>query len=167
MSYEINLTEAREKITTLAVSAGSIARENFRSEELEIVKRGGVDIVTETDQVINRFLMEGFVSSFPGMEVMAEESYDDDNPYHQAEFLIIVDDLDGSKNFSKRIPHFAVSIALARMQRVLLGVVYKPMTDELYWVQEGVEGAWLNSKRIKVSGVDNLKEATFACDWVA
>lgn len=168
MKYEIDLNEARDKVVDLAVRAGNIARESFSSSGLSIIKRGGVEVVTEVDQALDDFLVKRLKNSFPGTEVMAEESYEPGNQRSaENEFLWIADPLDGSKNYSKGIPYFAVSIALARRQRTVLGVIYKPLTDELYWAQQGVEGAWLNGRQINVSDIGNLEEATFACDWVA
>ena len=69
----------------------------------------------------------------------------------------IVDSLNGSKNFSHGIPHWAVSIALEEDQQIVAGVVYDATRDELFWSEKGI-GAYLNDTRLRVSERRHLSD---------
>ena len=73
----------------------------------------------------------------------------------------IVDPLDGTVNYSRRIPFFCTSIAVRQAGEEVLGVIYAPIFGELYVAEKG-GGAWLNGERIRVSEVANLSEAIIA-----
>lgn len=73
----------------------------------------------------------------------------------------IIDPLDGTANYSRGIPHYCVSIALQETERLQVGVVYDPITDELFTARAG-GGAYLNGQPIHVSSVDTLADATVA-----
>ena len=70
----------------------------------------------------------------------------------------IIDPLDGTTNFLHSIPHFAISVALERGGDIVAGLVYNPVQDELFWAERG-HGAFLNDRRLRVSGRKNLGEA--------
>ena len=74
----------------------------------------------------------------------------------------IIDPLDGTTNFLHGLPHFAISIGLERDRQPYAGVVYNPVTDELFYAEKG-DGAYLNDARIRVSGRRDLTECLFAC----
>jgi hypothetical protein len=73
----------------------------------------------------------------------------------------IVDPLDGTTNFLHGIPHFAISIALERDGEPFAGVIYSPIQDEMYAAERG-SGAFLNGRRLRVSGRRRLEESLFA-----
>ena len=96
--------------------------------------------------------------AFPDHVVLAEEgggSISEDVP------TWIVDPLDGSVNYSRRIPFFCTSIAMREAGEEILGVIYTPIFDELYVAEKG-KGALLNDERIRVSNVDKLSDAIIA-----
>jgi len=82
---------------------------------------------------------------------MAEES---SNSYQKTEYLWIIDPLDGTTNFIHGFPVVAVSIALMHKGNIVIGVVYDPTRDELFYAEQG-SGAFLNENRIKVSSIKN------------
>jgi myo-inositol-1(or 4)-monophosphatase len=73
-----------------------------------------------------------------------------------------VDPLDGTTNFLHGIPQFAVSIGLERDGTLIAGLVYNPITDEMYLAERG-KGAFLNDKRIRVAGRRSMQDAVVAC----
>jgi myo-inositol-1(or 4)-monophosphatase len=73
----------------------------------------------------------------------------------------IIDPLDGTTNFLHGIPQFAISIALERDGEPFAGVIYNPITDEMFWGEKG-KGAHLNDRRLRVSGRDQMADAVFA-----
>lgn len=68
-------------------------------------------------------------------------------------------------NFSRKNPHFAISVALVDNGKPKLGVVYVPMTQDMYWAQEDKNGAFLNREQVHVSSTQELREVVIACDW--
>jgi myo-inositol-1(or 4)-monophosphatase len=82
------------------------------------------------------------------------------------EWRWVVDPLDGTTNFLHGIPHWAISVGIekrldAGRSEIMAGVIYNPASDELFWAEKGV-GAFLNDKRLRVSGRREMKEAVFA-----
>ena len=78
----------------------------------------------------------------------------------------MVDPLDGTTNFLHGIPHWAVSVGIekrtgADTSEVVAGVIYNPAADEMFWAERGM-GAFLNDRRLRVSGRRDLREAVFA-----
>ncbi|MEM9810995.1 MAG: inositol monophosphatase family protein, partial [Pseudomonadota bacterium] len=76
----------------------------------------------------------------------------------------IVDPLDGTTNFLHGIPQFCISIGLERDREPFAGVVYAPVFDELYYAEKGF-GAFINDKRLRVSGRDDMSEALVGCGF--
>jgi len=75
-----------------------------------------------------------------------------------------VDPLDGTFNFAKRIPHFAVSIGVIKNGRTIAGAIYDPILDEMFTAKRG-GGAHMNGKRIKVSAATALRNASIIFEW--
>ena len=69
--------------------------------------------------------------------------------------------MDGTANFLHGIPHFSISIALERDGEPVAGVIYEPITDQMFWAEKG-QGAFLNGRRIRVSARRRLEESLFA-----
>jgi myo-inositol-1(or 4)-monophosphatase len=78
-----------------------------------------------------------------------------------AEHVWVVDPLDGTMNFVRGVPFFAVNIALARAGEVIAGVTYIPMMDEMFWAEAG-GGAFLNGQPIRVAKTERLEDAVLA-----
>ena len=73
----------------------------------------------------------------------------------------IVDPLDGTTNFLHGVPHFAVSVALERRGELVAGVIYDPIKDEMFCAEKGA-GAYLNDRRLRVSGRSDLASCLIA-----
>ncbi len=139
-----------------ARAGGNAALEGF-GKATEAKAKDISDIVTRWDIEAERRVIETIKARFPDHEIMAEES----GVQGENEFVWIIDPLDGTKNFYRGLGVFATSVALAWGARLVLGVIYDPVNDELYWAQEG-EGAWLNNSRIWVSEHPSLQGAFLA-----
>jgi myo-inositol-1(or 4)-monophosphatase len=92
----------------------------------------------------------------PDHAILGEEGVRGDQG---SEYQWIIDPIDGTVNFFYNIPHFAVSIALRREGKILVGVIYDPMRDEMWSVKEGAP-ALLNGQPISVSARTSLAEST-------
>lgn len=114
--------------------------------------KGRNNLVTETDLQAEAAIIGYLTQKMPEIPIMTEET----ESSHSLRFdtlCWVVDPLDGTTNFAHRFPHFATSIALMREGRPLVGAVYAPMMNELFYAIQG-QGAWLNRHPITVSGTN-------------
>jgi len=140
-----------------ASEAGQMLRQNMENAR-EISYKGIVDLVTNFDNQAQQMIFMRLSSSFPEHDFLAEEGLSREKG---AEFRWIFDPLDGTTNYAHRFPVFCVAIALEQKGESLLGVVYDPMREEMFWAVRG-KGAFLNEKRIQVSSVDDLDRSLIA-----
>jgi myo-inositol-1(or 4)-monophosphatase len=124
----------------------------------KISYKGRINIVTDVDRTAEGMIIKKILSSFPRHSVLSEEAGQTGWP---SRYRWIIDPLDGTTNFAHSFPFFSVSIALEDDGRVILGVVYDPMRDELFTAECG-KGARLNNKRIEVSAARRLSESFLA-----
>jgi len=134
-----------------ALEAGKILREEY-ARPPEIKYKGDVDLVTQADKRSEQAIVDRLSKYFPAHAIAAEEGLGKD---HDAEYRWHVDPLDGTTNFAHGYPCFSVSIALAQSDKVLAGVVYNPIYEELFAAARGL-GATLNGKKISASKVSTL-----------
>jgi myo-inositol-1(or 4)-monophosphatase len=144
----------RDAAAELARAAGAILREGHgRTHAPE--RKGRIDLVTEYDRRSERLVLDGLRRRFPGDAVLAEES-----GAHAGDGQLrwIVDPLDGTTNFAHNYPFFCVSIAAEAAGRLVAGVVYDPIRDELFAAAAG-HGAFRNGEPIRVSDVERVEDA--------
>ena len=122
---------------------------------LQVRYKGVVDLVTEADELSERFIIRALRERFPSHAVLAEESGASSPDPGTCRHRWLVDPLDGTTNFAHGYPIFAVSMALEVDRVVMLGVVYVPALRELYVAERGT-GATLNGEPINVSSTDDL-----------
>jgi myo-inositol-1(or 4)-monophosphatase len=117
--------------------------------------KNGQELVTEVDAKAEQIIRKTLASRFRHHGFLGEES---GSSASSSVYLWIADPIEGTVNFSRGIHRYAISLALARGKHVLLGVVYNPITNELFTAKkEG--GAYLNGKRIHVSKRAELFQA--------
>lgn len=166
MSNIGNLTEARKYLIDLVLQASEILKKYFASGQYSSRRKQGVDFTTQADEEVDVFLRENIAKKYPQTNFLTEETAPDDySSLKEADNLWVIDPLDGTINFSRKHPNFAISIGLVDKAVPKLGVVYVPMINNLYWAQADQEGAFLNRERINVSATDDLGESILACDW--
>ncbi len=155
--------ENTEKLLEIAKEAAYEAGEiqlSFLGKNKKIeFKSSDSDLVTEADRQSEQKIMSILSANFPGHDIFGEET--GCHREHDSEYLWIIDPLDGTTNFTHNFPHFAVSIGLVKNEKIILGVVYDPCKNELFWAAEGT-GAYLNSDPISTSKTDRLKSALLA-----
>ncbi len=127
-------------------------------EKKEITHKGVVDLVTTVDKAVEDKVIEIIHSEYPDHDILAEESHESQrsSPYRW-----IIDPLDGTTNFAHNVPHFALSIALEYNDELILGLVYQPISGELFHAEKG-KGAFLDDEPIKVSTVPDLPQSLLA-----
>jgi len=149
-----------------AREAGSILLDNLKKPRQTKVK-GLRDIVTDADVKAQRAIIEIIQARFPNHDILAEESdpgSQDQTDVKDRPYTWIVDPLDGTTNYSRRLPCFCTAIALSYQGKVILGVVYDPLRDYLFQAEHG-KGAYLNGESLQVSRVGSLTDALVGLDW--
>lgn len=143
--------------TRTARQAGDIIRRyTNKVENLRIHNKDENDFVTEVDRQAEQVIVSALKKAYPDHAILGEESGQlgaDDAVYQW-----IIDPLDGTTNFIYGMPHFAVSIALKERGRLLVGVVYDPLKDEMFAAARG-DGATLNNRKVRVSARPSLHNA--------
>jgi 3'(2'), 5'-bisphosphate nucleotidase len=135
--YERELRAAVE----LARRAGEAALQ-FYGRPLRVEHKEEFDEpVTQADRAVNELIVRALQREFPGDGILAEESVDTEARLSRAR-VWMVDPLDGTKGFIAGTGDFAVQIGLAVAGQSVLGVLYAPATDVLYWAARG-HGAWV------------------------
>ena len=143
----------------LAIRAAREAGEVLRSSmgrDFEVMKKGPINLVTEVDLASEKLIKGLIATHYPRHAVLGEETGTSGGS--SADYVWIVDPLDGTTNYAHGYPCFCVSIAVEHRGEVVIGVVYDPTRDELFVAERGA-GATLNNRRIRVSGTTPLKRA--------
>ena len=132
-----------------ARKAGNIIAKGYEQapQDTEVTRKGSNDYVTEIDKAAEAAIIEVIKKSYPDHAIVAEESGIVEGKDNSVQWVI--DPLDGTTNFVKRLPHFCVSIAVRENGRTTVGVVYDPIRNELFTGVRG-EGAKLNEFRLRV-----------------
>lgn len=139
-----------------ALLAGDILRQGYGTHFEISSKEGKHNLVTEYDHKAEKAIIEFLSKQVPGSDFLAEES--GATGKKSGGIRWIIDPLDGTVNFAHQIPFFAVSIAAEKEGEVIAGVVYQPITHELFVGEKG-KGSFLNGKRLKVSPVKTIEES--------
>lgn len=146
--------------TAAARDAGSAIR-GFYKDHYTVKEKGEDNPLTDADLASDRIIESRLRSIIPGAGWLSEETTDDKSRL-DCEFAWIIDPLDGTKEFTLGIPEFAVSIGLVRNGSPVLGVLYNPITDELFTGIVG-QGAWFNGQATRVSGHAAIQGARVVC----
>jgi len=140
--------------------AGQLLKEAFQGRDgLRLTEKTAGDFVSEADKAAETEIESCLSAACPNYGWLGEET--GSRPGTKTNLRWVVDPLDGTTNFLKGIPHWAVSIALCRDEDILAGLVYDPKKAELFVASQG-NGAFLNGVRITVSPETNLQAALFA-----
>ena len=124
-------------------------------------EKGPSDYVTDADLASQKVVRETLVSRFPEHLFVGEESQGDPPDANDERICWVVDPLDGTTNYLHGNPYFSVSIAAVRKGQPVVGVIFNPVSHELFWAAEGA-GAWLGEQRLATSKVDQLSDALMA-----
>ena len=127
-----------------------------RPDQFRIEEKTSKDFVSNIDKRAEEIIVEQIQTTYPTHNILAEESgttqVDKSN-----EYTWIVDPIDGTLNFIRGIPHFAVSIGIQKGKHLEHGVIVDPINREEYVASRGY-GATLNGKKIRVSSSESLQD---------
>ncbi len=136
-------------------SSGKILKKNLTvKKHIKDKGNAGIDIVTQVDLKSEKNIIGLISKAFPNHAILAEESKAQDGD----DYKWIIDPLDGTLNYSHGFPNTTVSIALEHKGKILMGGVYDPFRDELFFAQKG-NGSFLNGKKIHVSSTPKLNRS--------
>jgi len=140
--------------------AGQLIAERYPMQR-EVSRKGYRDLVTETDIAAEEVILNLIRERFPDHATLSEETAGGEIGEG---YTWVIDPVDGTSNYTHRLPIFSVSVALLHRGRPLIGVVYDPMRDHLFVGKRG-SGATLNSKPLRISAISQLHEALIGFDW--
>jgi len=140
-------------------AARGLLRDFGEVEQLQVSQKGPGDFVSAADHRVEKTLRAELTKARPDFGLLLEETgwVEGKDPHN----MWVVDPLDGTTNFLHSIPHFAISIGLVRNGEPIAGVIYQPLTDEMFWAEKG-SGAFMNDRRLRVSARRKLDEAVIA-----
>jgi len=145
-------------------AAKRLLRDFAEVEQLQVSVKGPGDFVSQADLRAEATMREELAKARPGFSFLMEEGGKSGSDNWAWRW--VVDPLDGTSNFLHGIPHWCISIALERRLQdgateIAAGMIYNPVNDEMFWAEKG-GGAFLNERRLRVSGRREFKEALFA-----
>ncbi len=133
----------------VVLDAGRIALQDMkRLDRIKVIDKGDNNFVSQTDLVCENEILYQLRKAYPHHAVWGEEG--GLTGAEEDEYCWLVDPIDGTTNFIRGIPHFAVSLALLKNNVPVVGAVFDPCKNELFMAIQG-NGATLNQRRIRVS----------------
>jgi myo-inositol-1(or 4)-monophosphatase len=147
-------------MTKAAIKASKgLLRDFSELENLQVSVKDNKSFVTSADLKADKILKEELLWARPTYSLLSEESAEivGEDP----SFRWIIDPLDGTMNYMHGFPHWAISIALEKDRELIAAVTFDPIKNEMFWAEKGC-GAYLNDKKIRVSGRRSALEALVA-----
>lgn len=137
----------------LAKRAGRLALGYYKKGVTHTQKSSPADLVTEADIAVNDFIVKEIKKKYPSHGIISEESDEDYNS--DAEYVWVIDPIDGTRNFAHHIPFWCVMVGLERDGLPYIGVVYDALHDEMFYAEIG-KGAFCNNKRVFVGRQEDV-----------
>jgi len=142
-----------------AKAAGKIQLAYF-GKAIKKIKKKDNSFVTKADIESTKKIREMIGKQFPSHSILCEELGCTDK---KSDYKWIIDPLDGTHNFMVGNPLFGISIALEYKKEIILGVIYLPIVDKMYYAEKG-KGAFCNGNKINVSNKDKIEECILVYD---
>ncbi|HIA96846.1 MAG: inositol monophosphatase [Thaumarchaeota archaeon] len=155
----MNYTKELDVAKSVAKEMGKIQLKNFR-KNLKVIRKSTKDFVSNVDLECQNLSYELLRKDFQ-YEILSEERKTQDEI--GTKLFWIIDPVDGTHNYISGLPNFGVSIALATKKEFLLGVIYLPYFDEMYYAVKN-QGAFMNDEKIQVSKNNDLEKSMITFD---
>jgi myo-inositol-1(or 4)-monophosphatase len=150
-STERLLQDRLSVASEVAREAGALQKKRFLDRDAMIYKfKGPQDYLTATDGEVEKLVRSRLLEAFPSDTLLGEEEGGE-----ESDRTWVVDPIDGTSNFARGIPYFCISIAFVLNRVASIGVIYQPMSDELFVAVKG-SGATVNDVPMKVSSATAL-----------
>jgi len=141
-----------------ARNAGKILMKHFSASDKKVEYKSLNNPVTIADHEADQYLSEFIGGEFPDDGWLSEETVDTRERLEKSR-VWIVDPLDGTKEFIEGIPHFSISIALVEDGYPVIGIVYNPCTEEMFYAEKE-KGSYLNGSNVKISIKEKLIDSS-------
>tara|TARA_B100000989_G_scaffold298776_1_gene289765 strand:+ start:4017 stop:4817 length:801 start_codon:yes stop_codon:yes gene_type:complete len=159
-SYETQFSSNfKKKVLQAVIKAGQIAK-NCNENKIKIWEKSESQPVTNADIEINKFLKAFFKKLTPSFGWLSEESKDDFSRKNKNLFWC-VDPIDGTRSFIKGKPEYTISVALIKKTIPIIGIIYNPLTEELFFAEKN-RGAFCNNNKIIVSKTHHVENCKIA-----
>lgn len=149
------MEQLKQVLLEATKEAGKIIQQYFQGSFNIENKEGINNLVTEVDKHSEKAIIDIIRKYYPQHSIISEE---EGEMLQESDYQWIIDPIDGTVNFAHGIPICCVSIGLKHKDELLLGAVYNPMMNELFFAEKG-KGAYLNDKPIRVSSKTNFAKA--------
>ena len=153
--FDNNTASAYLRVAQEAASKAADISRSYYAGNFTVTTKEDMTPVTQADVECEQAIRGVILDAFPEHGFYGEET---GRTQEDAEYLWLVDPIDGTKGFVRQYPFFSTQIALMHRGEIILGVSSGTMMDELAWAEKG-QGAWLNGKRLKVSHIDSPDRA--------
>lgn len=171
--FSIDNASAYLKVALEAAEKAAKISRGYYAGNIAVTTKADMTPVTQADVECEEAIRTAILSQYPDHGFYGEET---GRTQTGAEYVWLVDPIDGTKGFVREYPFFSTQIALMHLGEIILGVSSGTMMNELAWAEKG-SGAWLNGKRLRVSTVDkpgraaistgNLKSLAAGAGWPA
>lgn len=148
------MNDPLQSAVEIALESGKIQRQSLK-KDFAIHHKGEINLVTDVDIACQEKIISMIKERFPDDDIISEEKA---NRFEGDNNRWIIDPIDGTTNYAHGYPFFCTSIAYEKKGKVVAGVVYNPIMNELFFAARG-KGAYLNGNRIKVSSVAKMKKS--------
>lgn len=153
--YMMNNFIAELEFATKLVKTAACLHIKVKENPITVYQKGELDEVTSTDYAIEKFLVDELLQEFPHDRIISEETYiaeiTDERTW-------VIDPLDGTSNYARKIPIYGIQMALLINKEPVVAVIYLPELEEMYSAAVN-QGSYLNGERIYVSSCRDLSQA--------
>ncbi len=142
----MNLTKEKQVMLNAAKLAGMVLLRYYGNNE-KIRQKPNKSLVSKADMEADKAIIRIIKNNFPDHSIISEETGFEDN---NSDYKWVIDPIDGTHNFLRKIPIVGISIALEYKNEVVIGVLEFPLLKLTAFAEKG-KGAYLNGKKLKVS----------------
>uniref|UniRef100_U5EW60 Inositol-1-monophosphatase n=1 Tax=Corethrella appendiculata TaxID=1370023 RepID=U5EW60_9DIPT len=161
----LNLDDCYELVMKLVDQAGELISSRNSGRKDFVEKSSNIDFVTETDQQVEKLLMDGISEKYPDHKFIGEEETSEGKKAELTDAPTwIIDPVDGTMNFVHSFPHSCVSIGLLVNKIAEIGIVFNPVMKQKFTARRG-QGAFLNGNPIRVSSETKLSKALITTEF--
>lgn len=165
MAGDNDLDQCYAVIMRLVDEAGQIIASRNDQRKTVVTKSCDVDLLTETDQEVERLLMDNLSRSFPSHKFIGEEQTSEGTKAELTDAPTwIIDPVDGTMNFVHSLPHSCISVALLVNKTAEIAIIYNPMLKQKFTARRG-HGAFYNDRQIHVSGQTDIAKALVTTEF--
>ncbi|XP_023191816.1 inositol monophosphatase 1-like isoform X2 [Xiphophorus maculatus] len=159
------LQNVMDHAVAVARKAGEVVREALSDDRKVMTKSSAVDLVTQTDQKVEKLIIQSVKEKFPQHRFIGEESVAAGEPSILTDDPTwIIDPIDGTTNFVHAFPFVAISIGFTINKRVEVGVVYSCLEDKMFTARRG-GGAFCNGEPLQVSDQTDVHRSIIATEF--